>query len=56
MTDSLKASVARAEKAIVEGVNRPGMLAQIPAGDLRALITSWRLRGAWIRKRMEEER
>ena len=54
MTDSLKEIVARAEKAIVEGVNRPGMLAQIPVGDLRAIITSWRRRGAWIKERMEE--
>ena len=29
MTDSLKDIVARAEKAILEGVNRPGMLARM---------------------------
>ena len=42
-------TVARIEKAALDGVNRPGMKAEVDVADLRELITSWRRRGARLK-------
>ena len=50
MSDSLKAVVARIEAALVKGVNRPGMKAEVDVADLREILTSWRRRGERIKQ------